>query len=371
MNFGKLEAHLNNMMCEFDVKEYDLIVKQNGKEVFRKMAGFSDAAGTKPINENNLRWIYSMTKVITSITIMRLIEKGLLNLNDLLSKYLPEYNNMTVKSESGLVPAKNTIRIWHLLSMQSGMDYFLDSQPLKEARKNPKATTREIVRAMASKPLCFEPETDALYGLSHDVLAAVAEVICGKTWYTILKEELFSPLGITDIGFHPSNEQKSRFTQQYCYDEKSNKCLVHNMNNMFCLSDIYESAGAGLFCKTEDYSVIIDSLANGGIAYNGYRVLSQESINKMRENRIKHNGFFIKDGYGYGLGVRTLVDRNAAKTITGDGEFGWDGAASSYNLIDPENHLSIVFSTHILGTNLFNSNLSPKTCNLIYELLGI
>ncbi len=371
MDFKKLEYHLDNLKV-FDIKEYDLCVKLNGKEIFRKMDGFADYNCTKAVNKDSLRWIYSMTKIVTAITILRLAEKNVLSIDDEVAKYLPEYGFLNVIDKNGVKPAQNKLLIWHLLAMQSGMNYDINSPYLSDARKNKNASTRELVRAMAKEPLQFEPGTDALYSLSHDVLAAVAEVATNKSWLNILQDEIFTPLDITDIGFHPNAEQKKRFTQQYLYDENFYCCNVTGMENPFMLSDNYESAGAGLFCSTDSYSKIIDALANDGVAENEYVVLKKESIDLMRKNRIKDNKWFCnKLGYGYGLGVRVLVDRNLARTCTGDNEFGWDGAASSYNLIDPQNHISIVFSTHIRGTQLLNSVLSPQTCNLVYESLGL
>ncbi len=370
MDFTKLNNHLDGLAA-FDVREYDLCVRQNGKEIFRKMDGFADAEATKPIGKDSLRWIYSMSKVITAVTILRLVERNLLSLDDEVAKYLPEYGELTVKCENGVRPARNRMLIWHLLSMQSGMNYDLTSPSLREARKDKNASTRELVRAMAKEPLEFEPGTGALYSLSHDVLAAIAEVVLNKPWHEILKEALFVPLGITEIGFHPTEEQKTRFTQQYEYDNGYHRCRRISMENPFRLSERYESGGAGLFCGTDAYSALIDPLANGGVAANGYVVLKPETIDLMRRDHIVDKHWFCKPGYGYGLGVRVLVDRDLAHTRTGDAEFGWDGAAASYNLIDPENHISIVFSTHIRGTELFNKAVSPQTCNLVYEGLGI
>lgn len=250
----------------FDVREFDISVYKNNKEIFRYLKGYSDAQNTKTVSKNNLRWIFSMTKVVTCTTVFRLIEQGKLSLDDRVSEYLPEYANMSVLINDKIATATHPMLIRHLFTMQSGMDYSIKNSILKDTVDNGKLTTRELVKAMAKRPLSFEPGTKFQYGLSHDVLSAVAEVIEQKSWHQILKKELFIPLEIENMGFHPTDLQLKLFTQKYRYDNNNFLCIPDDITNSFCLSNIYESGGAGLFSTTDEYMKIINTLANYGLA---------------------------------------------------------------------------------------------------------
>lgn len=372
MDFTRLE-HFIDSLETLDVPACDIAVFKGHKEVFRHSSGFSDAACTKPVTKNDIHWLYSMSKVITCTAAMRLVERGKLSLDDEVAKYLPEFANVTVKDGDTVRPAKTKMLVWHLFSMRSGMDYDLWSPSLKAARENKNATTRELVRAMANDPLLFDPGADYKYSLSHDVLAAIIEVVSGKTFYQYLCDELFTPLGMKNIGFHPTAEQLKHFTQQYCYDDSSLRSFKIDNNCAYMLSDVYESGGAGLFATLDEYAKVADALANFGTAANGYQVLKPETINLMRQNRQDTlcDSNWDKHGYGYGLGVRTLMNKDAARSNGPVGEFGWDGAAASYCLIDPDNSLCIVFTTQILGCRLLYGIAHPEIRNLTYRALGI
>lgn len=373
MDFSKLTAYVDTLWS-FDIPSFDLSVHYKQKEVYRRSFGFADAQKQHPVTPQNMQWMYSMSKVITCTGVMRLIERGDLHLDDKVSDYLPEYGHLTVRKGDEIVPAQNALLIRHLFSMRAGMNYDLDSPSLKKARENRYATTRELVAAMAKEPLDFEPGTKYQYSLAHDVLAAVAEVVTGKTFYEFLNEELFLPLGMKDIGYQPTEAQKKRFTQQYFYNMSETAAKPGSMDCCYRLSDRYESGGAGLFCTVDEYMKLIDALAGGGTAANGYHVLNRETIDLMRTNQqagTDGNGGFIKPGYGYGFGVRTMMDKKAGNSWGSLGEFGWDGAASSYCMIDPDLEISAMYAVHIMGFGASYNIIQPNIRNYIYEGLGL
>ena len=374
MDFTKLKMFMDSLDA-FDVRCMDVSVHKSHKEVFRYAIGTSDAEGKKPVTPDNLQWMYSMSKVITCTAVMRLVERGELGLDDKVSKYLPEYENMLVKRPDGkITPAENDLLIRHLFSMRSGMTYDLAMTGILKQKARGKISTRELVRGMAEEPLIFEPGTDYNYSLSHDVLAAVAEVITGKTFHEFLRDEIFIPLEIPldDIGFHPTEAQKKRFTQKYTYDMEMFRCIPTDMNCAYRLSEEYESGGAGLFATLDAYMKIVDALSCKGIAENGYKVLSMESINRMRTNeQTEKETPKMKEGYGYGLGVRTMMDKKAGRSLGAVGEYGWDGAACSYTMIDPDNEIAVVLTLHICGFGMCYRTIHPKVRNLVYEGLGL
>lgn len=369
MDFTKLKYFIDSL--EFlDVRACDILVKKDHKEVFRHSMGYSDLEKTKPVSKDDLYWVYSMTKVITVTAALRLVERGKLGLDDKVSDYLPEFADITVMDGDKVKKAEKAMLIRHLFSMQSGLDYDLDAPAIKEARERADATTREVVAAMAKKPLLFEPGERYQYSLSHDVLAAVVEVISGKTYHEYLKEEIFNPLGMTDIGFEPNEEQKTRFSQQYRYDQQTFTCNPIPSVNSFKLSQKYESGGAGLFTSLDTYMKVIDALANKGTAESGYQLLKPETIELMRINQQKE-GVYAKPGYGYGLGVRVMIDKERGRSLGPLGEFGWDGAACSYNLIDPDNGIAIVLTLHILNFSMCYDTVHTYIRNLVYQALGL
>ena len=373
MDFTRLEHYIDSLES-IGFRACDIEVRYKGEKVFRHSMGYSDANGTKPVSNTDLYWMYSMTKVVTCTTAMRFVERGELGLDDELCKYLPEFTNMMVETENGLVPAKNKILINHLFSMRSGLTYELMSPSLKEARKNNNASTREIISAIAKEPLVFEPGTDYNYSLSHDVLAAVLEVIAGKTFHEILKEEIFEPLGMKDIGFMPNDEQLKRFSTRYVYDPNNFVCNPSPKDILECeyrLSDKFESGGAGLFCTLDEYMKLVEALSLGGTAKNGYKVLSMDSINIMRQNRQTEKEIpKMKPGYGYALGVRTMMDKKLGNSKSSIGEYGWDGAACSYCLIDPDKQIGVVYTTQMMNCGIHYSCVHPYMRNLIYMALG-
>ncbi len=369
MDFTKLKIYIDTL-DSLGVPYCDVSVRLNREEVFRHSMGYVDTEKTKKPTRNTIQWMYSMSKVVACSAVLRLVEKGLLGLEDKVSKYLPEYEHLKVKKGDEVVDCQTPLLIRHLFSMRSGIDY--DWGCILEDMKNPNASTRELVAGISRKTLLFEPDTDYVYGLSHDILAAVAEVITGMKWRDYLKQEIFEPLGLKNIGFHPTQEQKANFAQQFELNFEVFRSHPRSNDNDFRFTDDYDSGGAGLFSTLDDYMEIADALANGGVAKNGYRILNPETISLMcTDQQTENSKSKMKLGYGYGLGVRVLKDKVEGKALSPLGEFGWDGAAASDVRIDPKNHLTIVFTTHITAAGVLFHTAHPYIRNLVYEALGL
>jgi CubicO group peptidase (beta-lactamase class C family) len=387
MDFTKLTAYLNTLEEKYGVHGLDFKLMKEHETVYRHMTGHSDYNLTVPVSEHDLYEVYSCTKIITMTAVLQLIEQGKIGLHDELEKYLPEFSDMQVATDfvlgewpfkwptldSPLAPAKNKILIHNLMSMTAGLSYDVASEPIQEKRNEmgSKASTREMIKAIARMPLLFEPGTRHSYALGHDVLAAVVEVVSGMTYGEYLKKNIFEPLAITEMYFHVPESEKYRISAQYMRDMKTGEITPHG-GNIFKLSDAYESGGAGITCTVDAYSKVLDALANDGVGATGARILNVESIRTMSKNWLndvqledfKRSG---KIGYGYGLGVRTLIDGTTSKSPIG--EFGWDGAAGAYALIDPINHLSIFYAHEILGMITAYSEIHPTIRDLTYEAL--
>lgn len=377
MNKNLLAGYLDSLE-QCGIPGCDCAVIHNHELVFRHTVGYADAEKKKPLTGNNTYWLYSATKLFTCTATMQLVEKGLIGLDSPVSDYLPEYKNMKVKTGNGTVPAKNSITIRHLLSMQSGLNYNLDAPSIIKIKKdsNNEATTRQVIAALANEPLDFEPGTHFQYSLSHDVLGAVIEVVSGKKFGEYLDEHIFKPLGMKNTGFELTPERRANMSDQFTYNMDTMTSMHVPNVNRYILTKNYESGGAGLISTVDDYLLFLDAMCHGGISKDGYRLLTMESINLMRQDQLhevsrKDFALFGRPGYSYGLGVRTLIEREKSGVRSPLGEFGWDGAAGAYALIDVTNRLAIFYIQHVLNCGYVYEVIHPKVRDLTYEMLGL
>ena len=388
MAFEKLTEYLDSLGESYGVPGLDCKVMKDHQVLYRHNAGYSDFLGKRPVFGNELYDLYSATKVVTMLAVMQLVEQGRLGLEDELSQYLPEFSQMKVADtfDTGAAgfpgwpdentpchPARSKVYIHDLMSMTAGFSYDTSSAPIREAlKRNPLATTRELVAAMAEMPLLFEPGTHWSYGLGHDILAAVIEVVSGERYGQYLKNHIFDPLGISDAALYFPQEGRLRQFAQHAVDFETQKIVTAGTGNSFRLSPLYESGGAGLTASVDAYSAVLDAVSCGGVGATGVRILRPESIRMWSENRLNEAQLedFHRPGrreYGYGLGVRTLIDASGSKSPVG--EFGWDGAAGAYALIDPVNHVSVVYAQQVLGMVKVYFEIHPRIRDLVYEEL--
>jgi len=387
MDFSKLTAYLDTLEEKYEVHGLDIQVCKDHEVLYRHMAGHSDYDRKVPVSGKDLYNIYSCTKVTTMTGVMQLIEKGKLGLNDTLSQYLPEFKEMRVDPTfrpgvfpftwptlaTPTVPAEAPILIHDLMSMTAGFSYDINSEPIRQVQRRTanKGTTRQVVSAMAKMPLICQPGTRYSYSLSHDVLAAVVEVVTGMTFGEYMRENVFEPLGMTDVYYQVPAGQAHRLSAQYARDFETG--VIRPDHSMaYRLTENYESGGAGLAITVNDYSKLVDALACGGMGASGKRILKPESVllmskNWLNETQLQDFAKTGKVGYGYGLGVRTLIDGSKSKSPVG--EFGWDGAAGAYALVDPKNHVSVFYAHEILGMLAAYSEIHPAIRDLVYEAL--
>lgn len=356
----------------------DCVVYHNHRPVFRHTTGYSDTASKKPLTASNTYYLYSATKLLTCTAVMQLVERGLIGLDTPVSDYLPEYGGMKVKDGSGVRPAKTAVTIRHLMSMQSGLNYNLDAPSILkilEASEH-EATTRQVIAALANEPLDFEPGTRFQYSLSHDVLGAVIEVVSGKSLGKYFEEHITGPLGMKNTGFELTPDRKANLSGQFEYHGDTKTSTPVPNKNRYVLSKNYESGGAGLISTVDDYILFLDALCNEGTASSGYRLLSMESINLMRQDQLegqsrKDFDAWCRYGYSYGLGVRTLVEREKSGVRSPLGEFGWDGAAGAYALVDTQNRLAVFYAQHVLNCGFAYEVIHPTIRDLTYEMMGL
>ncbi len=393
MNFDKLKKTLDILVDEYHTPGVDCIVCENHKEIFRYFAGMRDIENKVSMNGEEQYIIYSMTKMLTCTCALQLVEQGKLGLDDELSKYLPEFEKMKVSRETLDTQradkisrgesagdyeetkddgyAQNPITIRHLFTMSAGFDYNLNSDPIKEALEKGKKTTRELVGAMSETVLGFEPGTRFRYSLCHDVLGAVVEVVSGMSLGEYMRENLLKPLGMknTYFGVPKDEERLSSFAKRYMI-EADGSVSLQKLECMFNLSDEYESGGAGLVSCTEDYALFLDALACGGVGKNGNRILSESTVKLMGTNHLEGQALEdfqnMRPGYGYGLGVRYHLFPEISGSDSPIGEFGWDGAAGAFSMIDLEKKISLTYFQEAFGWKKSIQNLLR---NALYKCL--
>jgi CubicO group peptidase (beta-lactamase class C family) len=201
--------------------------------------------------------------------------------------------------------------------------------------------------------LFFEPGTHFKYSSCHDVLGGLIEAVTGKRFGDYLKENIFAPLGMKDTSFQLKEQDVSRTALIYNgFDSKTG--TAKNIGESYNLkrSSEYESGGGGLYSTVSDYILLAEALCNFGLGANGTRILRKETVNQMRVNQLNEDGLkdfeafggTSKTGYGYGLGVRTLMNREKNNALSQNGEFGWDGARGCYVVIDPDSETAVFYA---------------------------
>lgn len=390
MNFDNLTSFMKHLTNEVDVPSVDIIVCKDGKQVYRHSGGRAYSEDYKYYN------LYSVSKVITCTAALQLLEKGKYLLNDPLYEYMPEFKEMYVKkefvssdegrlrsegrevAENGkkfeIVKAKKPICIKNLFSMSAGFDYDMHSPEAEKLNKetNGRFPTRMIAKALSQRPLSFEPGEHWQYSLCHDVLGAFTEVVSGMRFSEYLKKNIFEPLGMNDTTMKVTDEVLSKMFPQFEYDSETKKAHEISKDNGFIIGSEYEGGGAGIISTVDDYIKFATALANGGKTKDGVQILSPHTINLMRTNRLGEKqladfNWNQLSGYGYGLGVRTMIDRAKGGSLSPIGEFGWGGAAGAYAMIDPDNHISVFYGQHML--NNLEPYIHPRIRNIVYSSL--
>ena len=367
--FEQTARLMERLVEQMKLPYLEVLAFQGTEQVFHKTIKPADCAGRDKI------LMFSCTKPVTAVCAMQLVERGVISLEDKLVDYVPAFAESYFIDENGekqVVGGDITLR--HLLTMSAGLDYNLMRKPeVLELLKNcPNANTEQIIDAIAKSPLNFRPGERFLYSLCHDVMARVIEVASGLKFSDYVKENIFAPLGMGDSGFRMDDPDRMLplFNGARGFVEPkecSNTYLVPTTE--------YDSGGAGMVSTAADYARFAVALANGGVGANGNRVISAESIDRMRQVEISvddvKNEYTCVQGadYSYGLGVRTRI--RPTEWGLSVGEFGWDGAACSYLMVDPVKNISVVIGMHLAGWTAMFMEKHLEIVKTIYEeLLG-
>ena len=324
------------------------LVARNGKIVDWGAYGKRDLEVGLPMERDTIVRIYSMSKIVTSVAALTLLEEARFRLEDPIGNYLPELAHMRVLTGGTaekplLADAKRPITIKHLFTHTSGLTYdFADSpvEKLNREAKLPEAPSlADFVVRVSRLPLAHEPGERFAYGVSTDILGALVEKVSGRSFGAYLEERVFRPLGMKDTGFSVPEAKQSRLAKIY---EKGKDGKLQPAKPLFGIQPSpgpkLESGGAGLFSTAGDYARFMQMLLNGG-QLDGVRILSRKTVELMMANhlnsleRITHQ-FSESDGFGLGGSVR--LDLAKSNTLGSVGQFGWDGAATTLARLDPK-----------------------------------
>lgn len=370
-NFSFLSSFLEEVVQKHGPAANGCIVMQDGKILFEEYHGTA--------TPDTLYRQFSTTKISTCVGALTLFERGAFLMNDPVSDYIPEWKNATIMVRDGkdgcrIEPLKRPVLIRDLFSMSMGLGY--GGEGLRELWKvrdaNPETyTIAQQARDIASVPLFFEPGSRWLYGVGHDILAGLIEILSGKRVDDYLNEAVFGPLGMKHTAHHYNDlVKKENLTQMYHFENGVGTPAEDTNGDRFLEeSCVYDGGGSGLIATVRDYAALMNMLACGGKAPDGTQVLSRKTIDMMRTNRLTEQqlkeDFQNKylDGFGYGFGVRTFLDP-AVGVNASVGTFGWTGAAGTLAEADPSEKLSYVYMHNMLPNN--EAYIHPRVRNMIF-----
>ena len=321
---------------------------KDGKLVSFHTYGFSDVESKKVLADNSIFRIYSMTKPVVSIGLMMLYEKGLFELDENVSKYIPQFNDLVVYDSTKNTRPENQIKIIDLLRHSSGIGYgWSDNQYLNsmyseiwESKNN-----AEFVDKVSKIPLFSHPNTEWRYGVNTDICGYLIEVLSGQPLDQYLSESIFEPLGMTDTHFKLPDVKINRFTSNYVFDENSKKLnRVDKFDSGSYSKVTWFGGGGGLVSTTKDYIKFTLTLLKNK-SYSNVRLIKDETLDLMIKNHIPHLKYPWGNGIGFGLGFSIVIDEKESELKDNDGTFGWSGIAGTIFSVDPKEELILIFMT--------------------------
>ncbi|MBQ4527450.1 MAG: beta-lactamase family protein [Clostridia bacterium] len=319
----------------------DLAVYKDGECILRYMNGYSDLENKVKMSGKERYNIYSCSKIITCTAALQLLEKGLYSLEDKLSDYMSEFEEMTVKTEDGVKKCEKPILIKHLFEMTAGFSYDCNSPEMKKAfeETDGRCPTRETMKYLAKDPLDFEPGDRWNYSLCHDVLAALVEVLSGEKFEDYVKKNIFDALGMNDTTFMLPDSEIGTIVPQYAFKDGKATDIGKPIFN-YKVGSEYASGGAGGISTVDDYMKFLEGLRT-------YKLIKKETLELMMTDRLTEHQkrtYWTSRTHGYGLGVRCPKGDDIYI------DFGWGGAAGAFAAVDIKNGISIYFGSHILAS---------------------
>jgi CubicO group peptidase (beta-lactamase class C family) len=367
-----------------------ILLARRGEVAHLSTLGLSDVERKKPVREDTIFRLYSMTKPLTSVAFMMLVEQGLVALDDPVHRVIPEWKDLGVY-QGGFMETYRTTRperpmlMIDLLRHTSGLTYGFQQTTNVDAgyrklkvgeRTAGGATLDDMIAQMAQLPLEFSPGTAWNYSHSTDVLGYLVGKISGRPFDQFLRENLFEPLGMTDAGFHVPDNKQSRFAACYAYAPKNPMLLFDDpAKSLYLQPPSMVSGGGGGVGTASDYLRFCRMLLNGG-TLDGAQILSPKTIALMTLNHLPDGkdlpalsrSLFSEvtyNGVGFGLGFAVTLDTTRTMLTGSIGDYFWGGAASTYFWIDPKEDLIAIFMTQLMPSTTYTIRRELRT--LVYS----
>ena len=339
------------------------LVARNGQVAYLEAQGVMDLTSKRPMQPDSMFRLASMSKPVAAVAILMLAEEGKVRLSDPVSRFIPAYANLEVGIAKPAAPGprrpsggagrrsrRRAARVLH--GARDAPDHGARSP---DAHVGPHERRRWVippgtrafnkrhdlglkwVEELGASPLEFQPGTRWAYSAvaGFDALAHIVEIASGQEYYAFLEQRLFGPLGMRDVTFWPSTEQRSRLATVY---QRRDGALVASDNPDSMSGQKYHGGGGGLMATAETYAQFAMMLANGG-ELNGVRILSPRTVELMGSAFIPSTLPGRPAGEGYGLGVRVVTDSAARGTWLSEGSFGWSGVYGTHFWVDPKENL--------------------------------
>jgi len=366
-------------------------VWRRGQLAYTSVLGAADVERGKPLKADSLFRIYSMTKPVTSVAFMMLVEEGLVSLDDPVHRFIPAWRDLGVFQAGGVGAFETTrvnqpMRTIDLLRHTSGLTYGFQQRTNVDAayRKlkldgvDSEGGLQGYVDALGTVPLEFSPGEAWNYSVSTDVLGYLVEKISSLPFDVFLKRRIFDPLKMVDTGFYVPESQRERFTACYALTPSGKVVLQDDPEkSRFFKDPPMKSGGGGLVSTADDYMRFCRMLLNGG-ELDGARLLSPKTIKLMTMNHLPGGQELVQaskslfseavfEGLGFGLGFAMTVDQARTKNLGSLGEYFWGGMASTAFWIDPVEDLAVVFMTQLMPSSAYPIRRELRT--LVYSAM--
>jgi CubicO group peptidase (beta-lactamase class C family) len=344
-----------------------VLLWRSDEETLFQMDGYANIEEKKPVARDTIFRLYSLSKPMTAVAAMTLIEQGKLDLVAPVGDYLEGFKNQQVAvSDTEREPVKRPVQIRDLFTMTSGLPYPGENTPAerlmtalyeqldRETKEGKPLTTRDAANRIGQVPLSHQPGEKFQYGTSADILGAVIEVVSGKPLNEYMTEVLFAPLQMEDTDFYVHENKRERLAT--LYERKESGLTVHpentKLHGVFSLPNVLEG-GAGVYSTIDDVTTFGRMLLSGG-KLKKERILSRNAVSWLSENHLTEQQMAYYNwesviGYGYGGLMRVMLSPGKSFSLGVKGEFGWDGWTGTYMSVCPEKGLVMIIMQQLAG----------------------
>ncbi len=385
-----LEARMGKYVADGKLYSIHTRLVQGGDIISDFKTGLVGLEAQKPVADDTIYRIYSMTKPVTGVAMMMLWEEGKFDLDDPVTKYIPEFEGLRVlegMAEDGAVKtiaANRAPTMREVMSHTAGFAYGLTgTDPANTAfRENDilrSPDLQTLIDRVADVPLLFQPGEAWSYSVAVDIQGYIVEKLSGQRFGAFLEDRIFEPLGMTDTGFYVPAEDYQRLSEVYGYHPETGQLVpIPYPNFLFREETIaFESGGGGLVSTMDDYARFVQMMLNEG-TLNGTQLLKAETVQLMRTNvlpegvklsSLGQNRGESREGIGFGLDLGLLLDAEAGDFPHATGSYFWGGAAGTWFWADPENDLYFIGMIQLFGQGGEGIDTRDVSARFVYEAL--